>query len=113
MPSTQRRQIRGHSISRSGAQQLQRTLPVRGAADLDRLRPLDPANDVPYVLEAVELLAEKLEVPLKRILGGTLLCDTFVLGCHENKAAACDSCHDYLQVQPYCWDCHVDPKGGQ
>ena len=35
------------------------------------------------------------------------------LACHENKAASCDRCHSYLNVTPYCWDCHVDPKGGQ
>ena len=34
------------------------------------------------------------------------------LGCHESKATSCDRCHSYLGVQPYCWDCHVDPKGG-
>lgn len=33
------------------------------------------------------------------------------LGCHENRAAHCDRCHGYLDVSPYCWDCHVDPKG--
>jgi hypothetical protein len=35
------------------------------------------------------------------------------LGCHTNKAASCDRCHNYLAVSPYCWDCHVDPKGGR
>ncbi len=35
------------------------------------------------------------------------------LGCHENKVASCDRCHDYLDVVPVCWDCHVDPKGGR
>ena len=38
--------------------------------------------------------------------------DPTCLGCHENKAAHCDRCHGYLDVSPYCWDCHVDPKGG-
>ena len=33
------------------------------------------------------------------------------LKCHDNKAKFCDQCHDYLGVAPYCWDCHVDPKG--
>jgi hypothetical protein len=33
------------------------------------------------------------------------------LGCHTNKAEFCDRCHDYAAVTPYCWDCHVDPKG--
>ena len=32
------------------------------------------------------------------------------LYCHENKDKFCDQCHDYLGVDPYCWDCHVDPK---
>ena len=34
------------------------------------------------------------------------------LGCHQNKANSCDRCHDYLDVKPYCWECHVDPKEG-
>src|SRR5208283_3691512 len=38
--------------------------PFRTKEDLRRLRPLDPDADTPYVLEAVGLLAEQLEVPL-------------------------------------------------
>ncbi len=35
------------------------------------------------------------------------------MGCHSNKAEFCDRCHDYMAVgRPYCWDCHVEPKGG-
>lgn len=30
--------------------------------------------------------------------------------CHPNKKEFCDSCHNYLAVTPYCWDCHVEPK---
>ncbi len=32
------------------------------------------------------------------------------LGCHTNKDQFCDKCHNYLGIDPYCWDCHVDPK---
>jgi hypothetical protein len=32
------------------------------------------------------------------------------LGCHENKDQFCDKCHDYMAVEPYCWDCHIVPK---
>lgn len=32
------------------------------------------------------------------------------LGCHTNKDQFCDKCHDYLGVEPYCWECHIDPK---
>lgn len=30
------------------------------------------------------------------------------LQCHTDKQASCDRCHDYLDVQPHCWDCHVE-----
>ena len=33
------------------------------------------------------------------------------MGCHVNKVDFCDKCHDSNNVQPYCWDCHVAPRG--
>jgi hypothetical protein len=30
--------------------------------------------------------------------------------CHVSKTNFCDSCHNYLSVSPYCWDCHVSPE---
>src|SRR5665213_1990481 len=44
--------------------------PFRSAADLDRLRPLEPEIDTPYVLEAVALLRASLDVPLIGFAGG-------------------------------------------
>jgi uroporphyrinogen decarboxylase len=38
--------------------------PFEGAADLDRLRPLDPEGDTGYVLETVRILVRELAVPL-------------------------------------------------
>ncbi len=32
------------------------------------------------------------------------------MSCHSNKEQFCDQCHNYLEVTPYCWDCHVEPK---
>lgn len=32
------------------------------------------------------------------------------MACHDNKAKFCDTCHDYLGVTPYCWDCHLFPE---
>lgn len=37
--------------------------------------------------------------------------DDTCLSCHSNKEEFCDSCHEYEQVDPYCWDCH-DPEAG-
>lgn len=31
--------------------------------------------------------------------------------CHTNKEEFCDKCHVTNSVTPYCWDCHVAPKG--
>ncbi len=31
--------------------------------------------------------------------------------CHNDKAQFCDKCHNYLGVEPYCWDCHIEPEG--
>ena len=33
------------------------------------------------------------------------------LGCHQSKPDFCDQCHDYVGVEPDCWDCHVVPGG--
>ena len=38
--------------------------PIRSAHDVDRLRPLEPQRDVPFVLEAIGTLVEELDVPL-------------------------------------------------
>jgi uroporphyrinogen decarboxylase len=44
--------------------------PFRSAADLARLRPLEPEVDTPYVIEAVKLLSQSLDVPLIGFAGG-------------------------------------------
>ncbi|MHC4607096.1 MAG: sulfate reduction electron transfer complex DsrMKJOP subunit DsrJ [Planctomycetota bacterium] len=43
---------------------------------------------------------------VKREKSLTLTC----LGCHTKKAEFCDRCHDYTDVTPYCWDCHIIPE---
>jgi hypothetical protein len=32
------------------------------------------------------------------------------MNCHSNPSQFCDRCHDYMDVSPYCWDCHIKPK---
>jgi len=38
--------------------------PIRSATDLERLRPLEPEADEPYLLETIRLLRKELDVPL-------------------------------------------------
>jgi hypothetical protein len=33
--------------------------------------------------------------------------------CHVNKVEFCDKCHAANSVDPYCWDCHVEPRGNR
>ena len=32
------------------------------------------------------------------------------MDCHSNKSKFCDQCHNYAEVNPYCWECHIEPK---
>ena len=34
------------------------------------------------------------------------------LDCHVSKEKFCEECHSYVNVKPYCWECHVTPKSG-
>ena len=29
--------------------------------------------------------------------------------CHTSKKKFCETCHVYASVNPYCWDCHIEP----
>ncbi len=31
--------------------------------------------------------------------------------CHANYENFCLTCHVENAVEPYCWDCHIEPKG--
>jgi uroporphyrinogen decarboxylase len=44
--------------------------PFRSESDLQRVRPLEPEIDTPYVIEAIRLLTAELEVPLIGFAGG-------------------------------------------
>ena len=33
------------------------------------------------------------------------------LDCHTSKENFCTKCHDYADVDPTCWNCHVEPGG--
>ena len=33
------------------------------------------------------------------------------MDCHDNRETFCTRCHDYANVAPRCWACHVEPEG--
>lgn len=32
------------------------------------------------------------------------------MNCHTSRSGFCDRCHNYADVNPYCWDCHIEPE---
>ncbi len=53
--------------------------PFRSEADLDRLRPLDPEGDTPYVIETIKALVAELPVPLIGFAGAPFTVASYLL----------------------------------
>src|SRR4051812_30596927 len=62
--------------------------PIRTAADVGRLRPLDPDEDLPEVAEAVRLLCAELDVPLVGFAGGPFTLASYLIEGGPSKAQA-------------------------
>src|SRR4249919_702388 len=62
--------------------------PFRRAADLDRLRPLEPEDDTPYVLETIRLLAKELTVPLLGFAGAPFTVASYLIEGRPSRTYA-------------------------
>ena len=62
--------------------------PIRTAADVRRLRPLEPDEDLPEVAEAVRLLCTQLDVPLIGFAGGPFTLASYLVEGGPSKAQA-------------------------
>jgi uroporphyrinogen decarboxylase len=71
--------------------------PFRSVADLDRLRPLEPEADVPFVLETVRLLVKELDpsVPLIGFAGAPFTVASYLV---EGKPS-----RDYVETRRMLW----------
>jgi uroporphyrinogen decarboxylase len=69
--------------------------PFRTTADLDRLRPLEPEADVPYVIETVRLLVKELDVPLIGFAGAPFTVASYLV---EGKPS-----RDYANTRMLMW----------
>ena len=82
--------------------------PFRTAADLDRLRPLDPEVDVPHVLETVRILTGELNVPLIGFAGGPFTLATYLVGPSKDHATA----KSLMYSEPEFWAALLDSLAG-
>ena len=75
--------------------------PFRSAADLQRLRPLEPEIDTPYVIEAVQILAETLDVPLIGFAGGPFTVASYLVEGGPSKNFT--RVKALMQAEPGLW----------
>jgi uroporphyrinogen decarboxylase len=76
--------------------------PIRTATDVEKLRPLEPEADVPYVLDAIRLLRKELEVPLLGFAGAPFTLASYLVEggpsrTHERTKAL-------MLGEPEVWD---------
>ncbi|HEX2849762.1 MAG TPA: uroporphyrinogen decarboxylase [Acidimicrobiales bacterium] len=69
--------------------------PVRTPADLDRLRPLEPETDVPYVIETVKLVVRELDVPLIGFAGAPFTVASYLVEGRPSR--------DYVNTRRMMW----------
>jgi uroporphyrinogen decarboxylase len=62
--------------------------PFRSKEDLQRLRPLEPEIDTPYVIDAVAILADQLAVPLIGFAGGPFTVASYLVEGGPSKTFA-------------------------
>ncbi|MBK9180357.1 MAG: uroporphyrinogen decarboxylase [Acidimicrobiales bacterium] len=84
--------------------------PFRRAADLDRLRPLEPESDVPYVLETVRILVGELAVPLLGFAGAPFTLASYLIEGRPSRTYA--GTKALMYGEPSLWhrllDCLAD-----
>jgi uroporphyrinogen decarboxylase len=75
--------------------------PFASAADLDRLRPLDPEADTPYVLETVRLLVRELAVPLIGFAGAPFTVASYLIEGRPSRTYALTKA--LMHAEPALW----------
>ena len=76
--------------------------PFRSAADLVRLRPLEPEVDTPYVLETVKILVGELDVPLIGFAGAPFTVASYLIEGGPSRTYV--KTKTLMHSQPDLWD---------
>ena len=76
--------------------------PFAGRKDLDRLRPLEPEADVPYTLETIRILRERLEVPLIGFAGAPFTLASYLIEGQPSRDHV--RTKTLMHTEPATWD---------
>jgi uroporphyrinogen decarboxylase len=75
--------------------------PFRAAADLRRLRPLDPEADTPHVLETVRICVKELDVPLIGFAGAPFTVASYLIEGRPSRTYA--NTKAMMHAEPGLW----------
>ena len=80
--------------------------PFSGKDDLSRLRPLEPEQDIPYVLEAVRLVTAELDVPLIGFAGAPFTVASYLIEGGPSRTYARTKA--LMHAEPSTWSTLLD-----
>src|SRR5207237_4613805 len=75
--------------------------PFERSRDLDRLRPLDPESDTPYVLETIKILAGELDVPVIGFAGAPFTVASYLVEGGPSRTYA--KTKALMHAEPELW----------
>lgn len=84
--------------------------PVRSDRELARLRPIEPSEDVPHVLEAIRILARELEVPLIGFAGAPFTLASYLVEGAPSRTYV--ETKRLMHTEPRVWDDLMDRLSG-
>ncbi|MEX2324731.1 MAG: uroporphyrinogen decarboxylase, partial [Nitriliruptoraceae bacterium] len=84
--------------------------PIRTRADLERLRGLEPTDDIPYVLDTVSLLVNELQVPLIGFAGAPFTLASYLIEGGPSKSYSRTKA--MMFAQPDLWHQLLDRLAG-
>lgn len=71
------------------------TNPIRTAADVDRLRPFDPAADLDFNLEAIRILTKRLDIPVIGFIGAPFTLLSYLIDTPRTR--------DLAAIKKFMW----------
>ncbi len=86
------------------------TQPIRSPTDVARLRPFEPGEDAPYVLEAIRLVRSELRVPLIGFAGAPFTLASYLVEGAPSRSH--DRTRALMQEDPTTWERLMDALGG-
>jgi len=78
--------------------------PIESAADIDRLRPHDPREAMPYVMDQIRLLETTLPVPIIAFVGAPFTLCSYLIKGPDARTRQVEALKAFIFRDPAAWD---------